>query len=144
MAPYLPEDFYRQILEALPIVCVDLLLKREGKYLLVRRTREPLKGEWWTPGGRILKDESALEAVRRKAWDEVGMVMPRPRFVGFYEDGSATSHFGVACHCVSLMFEGTGVGSVVLDYEADDFKWSEELPKRLLARWVRLESSLSI
>jgi colanic acid biosynthesis protein WcaH len=51
----IPVDEYQKIVEQIPIVCVDaVIMNRKGQYLLVRRKNEPLKGEFWLPGGRII------------------------------------------------------------------------------------------
>jgi len=63
----LPVAEYRKVLSAVPIVCVDCLVVNDAsEYLLVKRRNEPLKGEYWVPGGRIYKNERLVEAVRRK------------------------------------------------------------------------------
>jgi colanic acid biosynthesis protein WcaH len=133
---HIEEPLYRRIVESLPIVCVDLLARKDNDYLLVKRTNEPLKGEWWVPGGRILKDEPVLEAVKRKLWSETGLVMLHPRFVGFYEDAYPTSHYGVPCHAISLLYEGIVAGKITLNHEAEEYKWTPELPQRLTRRWA--------
>ena len=50
------DERYKAIVEAVPICCVDLIIKSKGKILLVKRKNEPLKGEFWLPGGRIYKN----------------------------------------------------------------------------------------
>ncbi|OGH88833.1 MAG: hypothetical protein A3J93_01155 [Candidatus Magasanikbacteria bacterium RIFOXYC2_FULL_42_28] len=67
------KNLYDKILRLMPIVCVDLLIKRGKKILLVKRKNNPAKGEWWLPGGRIFKTETIERAARRKARGEVGL-----------------------------------------------------------------------
>ena len=61
------DGFYRSILEVLPIVCVDVLLVKGDKFLMGKRVNEPAKGQWWFPGGRVLKGETLREAAIRQA-----------------------------------------------------------------------------
>jgi len=52
------ENLYKKILEYLPILCVDVIIKDlNGSILLIKRNNEPLKGEWWVIGGRVLHGE---------------------------------------------------------------------------------------
>lgn len=57
----------------MPILCVDCLIVHEKKCLLLRRTREPSKGKYWFPGGRIFKGETFRDAALRKAREEVNL-----------------------------------------------------------------------
>ena len=67
------ETQYKLIVKTMPIVCVDLLIINDGKFLLVQRDNEPAKGEFWFPGGRILKLEKIKTAALRKAIEEVNL-----------------------------------------------------------------------
>ncbi len=69
----IPEDQYRMMVSALPIVCVDVLIIFEGKCLLLKRDNEPAKGQYWFPGGRILKNETIAAAALRKAKEETNL-----------------------------------------------------------------------
>jgi ADP-ribose pyrophosphatase YjhB (NUDIX family) len=44
-----------------------------GRLLLVRRGREPSRGLWSVPGGRVEPGESGPEAVRREVLEETGL-----------------------------------------------------------------------
>ena len=134
-----PGNLYRQFLEVLPVVCVDLIVKRWSghnfKYLLIKRKEEPLKGEWWIPGGRILKNETALQAARRKLLVETGLEVSDFLFRGYYEDFYEQSAFEVPCHSVSLVFQ-TDVKTtlVTLNGESEAYTWHWDLPERLTKR----------
>ena len=65
---------YNQIIEVLPILCVDIVIQNiDGKYLLIKRANEPIKGCWWVVGGRVHKEETCEEAAIRKVWEEVSL-----------------------------------------------------------------------
>lgn len=70
---YISETEYRKIQTVMPIVCVDLLIIFNGRCLLLKRSCEPVRGQYWFPGGRIFKMETIQKAVTRKAKEEVGL-----------------------------------------------------------------------
>jgi colanic acid biosynthesis protein WcaH len=47
--------------------------KSKPKILLVKRTQEPCKGQWWIPGGVVFKTEPSLDALKRIVRREVGL-----------------------------------------------------------------------
>ena len=125
----IPAEFYRAFVAYMPIICVDLIIRKGRKVLLVKRANEPLKGEWWVPGGRILKGETSIDAARRKAIKEVGMDI-EPKFVGIYEGRFETSAHSVPTHTVSLVYEAKATkASAVIDKENTGWKWGS-IPKR--------------
>jgi len=70
---FIPEEEYARIQAVLPILCVDCLIVYQKKCLLLKRTREPAKGQYWFPGGRVLKGELIRDAALRKASEEVNL-----------------------------------------------------------------------
>ena len=71
---WIPDEIYKQVLQSMPIPCVDLLVTNEqGQVLLVRRNNEPAQGQWWFPGGRVHFGEPRLDAARRKLKEECGL-----------------------------------------------------------------------
>jgi colanic acid biosynthesis protein WcaH len=70
---YLPLEVYLQILRSVPIACVDVSIVAAGCVLLVQRRDPPARGQWWVPGGRVLKGEKMRDTARRKAREEVGL-----------------------------------------------------------------------
>ena len=70
---HIAAEEYGRIQELLPILCVDVVLTHQGKCLLLRRLNQPAQGQWWFPGGRVLKDELIKDAAHRKSQTEVGL-----------------------------------------------------------------------
>ena len=55
---WIEDKYYKMILEWMPIPTVDAIITFEGKFLLLKRNKPPVKGEWWLPGGRVRKGEA--------------------------------------------------------------------------------------
>jgi colanic acid biosynthesis protein WcaH len=64
---------YDKIKKSMPLPCVDLLVTHKGHLLLMLRNNEPRKDLWFTPGGRIHRNESLTEAVKRVLSEETGL-----------------------------------------------------------------------
>ena len=64
---------FKTVIENTPLVSIDLCLLCNDEILLGKRINEPLKGRWFTPGGRIHKNESWQTALQRIALAELGL-----------------------------------------------------------------------
>ena len=61
---WLSKDDYQKMLQAMPVVSVDLIVSDEtGRVLLGKRNNRPAAGTWFVPGGRLLKGEDIAHAV---------------------------------------------------------------------------------
>lgn len=69
----LDSQIFKVVIENTPLVSIDLCLICNGQILLGKRNNEPLKGRWFTPGGRIYKNESWQTALQRIALNELGL-----------------------------------------------------------------------
>ena len=86
---FIPWSLYEQILDNMPIACVDVAILHDGKVLLVKRLDEPAKGQYWLPGGRVLKGEMLRDAAIRKTRDEFFFYFKETCvFNSFFLDGS--------------------------------------------------------
>jgi len=56
-----------------PLVGIGAVVVEEGRVLLVRRGREPLKGHWTLPGGVLEVGESLTAGVAREVLEETGL-----------------------------------------------------------------------
>lgn len=98
------KEEYEHVLDLVPIICVDLVIMNDnGEVLVVKRQNEPGKGEWWIPGGRLLKNESIEECARRKAKEELGLDLEPIEVLGSGETIFNNSPFeGVNSHTVNF------------------------------------------
>lgn len=69
----LNNETFKTVVASTPLVSIDLVLVCQGQMLLGLRNNEPLKGHWFTPGGRIAKNERWQDALRRIAKAELGL-----------------------------------------------------------------------
>ena len=63
---------FKTVIENTPLVSIDLCLVCDDQLLLGKRNNDPLKGEWFTPGGRIHKNETWQHALLRIVKAELG------------------------------------------------------------------------
>ncbi|WP_051360666.1 NUDIX domain-containing protein [Desulfuromonas sp. TF] len=131
----LPEADYKKVMESMPVVCIDCLVQNDqGEFLLVKRNNEPLKNEFWLPGGRLFKHERLHDAVQRKMREELGIDVRVVRNLGFFEeffDKTAQNAAG-GFHAISFLYLVKPLGSEIqLDRQSSDWGWFRELPERL-------------
>lgn len=68
-----------------PFAC-DAVIIHGGRIALVLRGREPFRGEWATPGGRIEDNETAEECLVREAKEETNLNVRVIALVGLHSD----------------------------------------------------------
>lgn len=135
----IPAKLYKKIVELVPILCVDVILKYKKKYILIKRANEPLKSLWWIPGGRAFKGEKTLATARRKVWIETGLIARNFKIIGIYEDFYPRSFFGIPTSSVSVVYEAeVEKFSPILDKTSSDIKLFDKLPYRFLKKlWIK-------
>lgn len=106
MGQLIPTPLYSEIHKNMPITCVDVVVLVEHQILMVRRKVEPVEGQWWFPGGRLLRNEPLLRAPARVVRDEVGIAILTPIFLSYAETMFETDPFGhgLGTHTVNLVF----------------------------------------
>lgn len=129
----IPARQYQQIIEVLPILCVDVVITNpRGEYLLIKRANQPRQGEWWVIGGRLLKGETLEAAAIRKVREETSLNVQAVRPIGYYEAVSQENPFGLAppLHAVSVVFLAVvdDHQPISLDEQSIDWKYAQELP----------------
>lgn len=130
----LPEKRYKVLLRDSIICCVDgIIMNKEGEYLLVKRINNPLKEEWWIPGGRVYKGETLDGAFLRKMKEEIGIEVKILLPLGYYEEQYPKGYLGIPSHTLSILFSALALSTdIKLDKQSSGYKWSKSLPSRLL------------
>ena len=108
-----------------PLVGVGGLIVEQGRILLVRRGREPLKGRWSIPGGLIEIGESLREAVAREVEEETGLVVEPVELVELLdrihrEDDRVRYHYVIADYLCRV-----NGGTLKAGSDADEVRWVE-------------------
>ena len=131
----IPSELYKQIMENVPICCIDFVVLHQGKVLLTFRNDEPAKGKWWIQGGRLLKNERIEDAVRRKAREEIGVDVKLVRRTGTYEYFCRRGHFpdfatGVHDIAICYLVEPAST-NFNLDSAHSQYRWIDHIEKDL-------------
>jgi len=127
----IPQEQYDIIIENVPIACVDVAIVAKGSVLLVKRLDHPAKGEWWLPGGRILKTEMMKEAAIRKARDEVGINCHVGPIIHTAETIFPDGPNDIPIHSINSCFFMYPVAEsfkVYLDEHSEGYKWVNYIP----------------
>jgi len=67
-------------------VGVGVIVKKNGKILLMKRRGSHASGTWAPPGGHIDFGESVVECARREVKEETGLEIKNLKVAGFTED----------------------------------------------------------
>lgn len=133
---WIPDDEYKKMLENMPVCCVDLVVRRNSKVLLVFRTNEPAKNKWWLPGGRVYKRETLEQAAVRKVREEAGLKVRVVRKIGAYEtifDKGPFAELKTGVHNVNVCFVVDAVddSDIRLDKTSSNYRWIDKIEKDL-------------
>ena len=115
-----------------PLACVGVVCRRGDEVLLVRRGREPLKGKWSIPGGKMEFGETAKEAAVRELQEETGITARITRLIDVVDSIMDDQHY------VLIDFEAEWISGEPV--AADDAEAAEFVPvKEALQRvsWDR-------
>lgn len=104
-----------------PALTVDAVLLKADGVLLVRRGREPFKGEWALPGGFVEVGERMEDAVRRELVEETGLKGDIVDLLGVYSDPKRDPRG----HTVTVVYllKVSGIVDVRAGDDAAEAKW---------------------
>ena len=101
---FIPQDLYDNIIDLMPIICVDGIIQTENGILLLLRDNEPEKNKWWFPGGRLLKGEKLEEGIVRKVKEETGLTCEVIEMVDITQTDFKTGPSGIPVHTINVCF----------------------------------------
>ena len=82
-----------------PIVAVGAVVIHHNRVLLVRRGKQPAKGDWAIPGGRVELGERMHAAAAREVFEETGVRIDPGKLIYYFEtiqpdqDGKIQFHY---------------------------------------------------
>lgn len=128
----LENDVFKGMIECMPLISIDLVVRCQNKVLLGKRINRPAQGFWFVPGGRVRKNETLNDAFNRLTQNELGYSFFRSsaNFIRVYEHFYTDSVFGEgedhpSTHYIVLAYELTTIQqmSIEADDQHADFKW---------------------
>lgn len=135
---YLSKEEFSLAVNLLPLVSIDFCILNDKKEMLfVERNCRPAQGFLFTPGGRIFKNESLINATKRITKEEIGLELNFDEmiFMGiydhFYEDSAydqeISTHYVNFPHLIELDREKTNSIKVKYgsNHQHSGFKWFE-------------------
>jgi ADP-ribose pyrophosphatase YjhB (NUDIX family) len=125
----LSQEDYDLIYRKVPRLCVDLVLKTEEGILLTLRDIPPYKGEWHLPGGRVMKQETLEQALKRIALAETGFNIEIEKELGHIEFFNEI-HQNLVVHTVSIAFLARPIGGELkTDWQGSEGRYFKEIPE---------------
>ena len=121
---------FKTVVENTPLISIDLCLLCGDQLLLGRRTNDPLRDEWFTPGGRIHKNETWQDALLRIVEAELGLrgiAVEDFSLMGMWDhfyNNSALDQ-DISTHYVNLPHYAAfkSKPQITLDDQHGEFKW---------------------
>jgi len=98
-----------------PVMAVSCIVRRDGRYLLVRRGAGQASGSYAFPGGKVEAGETLARAALRELHEETGLTGNDARFHRLYDiiqhdtAGNLEHHYVLAVHIVGSVDEKTPV-----------------------------------
>ncbi|MCK9351796.1 MAG: NUDIX domain-containing protein [Candidatus Pacebacteria bacterium] len=124
----IPLEQYKEFHRLMPILCVDGVVVRNNSFLLLKRKNAPAKDEWWFPGGRVLRNELLVDAVKRKIWEETGLESEKLEILGADETLFPDGPFEWSTHTVNIVFKAEAKdGNEKIDDQSQEFQWFEKI-----------------
>lgn len=127
---FIDKDLYEKILDSIPVITCDIVIfnKEKSKVLLFKRNNNPLKGVYYTPGGRVNKNEPLNNAVIRKAKQELGLELNSfdLKYCGILEEFFDNSSFGKSSsHHINVVYQYilNDINEINLDNQHEEFDW---------------------
>ena len=108
--------------------CIDALIIRDEKILLIKRAAENYTGYWALIGGYLEWDESLEDCVKREVKEEVGLDVTNVKLLNVYSDPERSPVQDISAAYVVEAFGEPKAGD-----DASDFQWCplDNLPEEM-------------
>jgi 8-oxo-dGTP diphosphatase len=116
-----------------------------GDVLLIRRAKEPRKGQWSLPGGKLEFGETLIEGVRREVREETGLeveilgLIDVAETIRDAEAGAANDHF-VLIDYSARVISGTAVAAS----DAAEARWFALAELDALPLWSEMRRIIAL
>jgi ADP-ribose pyrophosphatase YjhB (NUDIX family)/DNA-binding HxlR family transcriptional regulator len=77
------KQFQMKEMYPISLVCA-FVFNKSGELLLLRRAKNPQRGRWGLPGGKMVIGESLVQAAERELFEETGLKLKAVRALGFF------------------------------------------------------------
>jgi colanic acid biosynthesis protein WcaH len=153
---FIPAKLYQQIIKYTKIPTVDFIFLDSNKNILLwLRNNAPLQWTYYLPGWRMHKNETILQAAKRKAKEEVSVSIDisKLQFVWIYDDNFQDSMFQwVSSDFLACIFvyhlKDIDKDSINEDKQHSEFKFfsydDPDLHPFLLQRLQKIQSEYNI
>jgi ADP-ribose pyrophosphatase YjhB (NUDIX family) len=106
-----------------PLVGVGAVVVDAGRVLLVRRGKEPLRGQWSLPGGLLEVGEALVDGAAREVREETGLTVEPVELVElldriYREGGRVRYHYVIADYLCRVVG-----GELEAASDADEARW---------------------
>jgi colanic acid biosynthesis protein WcaH len=103
----LNEKIFETVINSVPLISIDILLKKNDKILLGKRVNKPAQNYYFSIGGRVFKNETLDQAIQRVAKIELNIdLKSTPKFIGVFEHFYDDSIYkDISTHYVNLAYE---------------------------------------
>jgi len=108
-----------------PLIGVGAVVVENGRVLLVRRGREPLKGQWSLPGGLLELGETLTAGTAREVMEETGLIVEPLELIELidrvhHENDRVRYHYVIADYLCRVIG-----GTLQAASDADEARWVE-------------------
>lgn len=112
-----------------PFCAVGAIVIDKGALLLIKRDREPARGQWSLPGGRVEVGETLREALVREVREETGIDVDVDGLIGVAErivrddEGAIEYHYVILDYVCTPRSTSLTAGSLKAGDDAADARW---------------------
>lgn len=129
LVQFISPDLYEKIHATMPIACVDIIITNNNSFLLVKRKNKPAQNQWWFPGGRIFKNETLIEAVIRKSFEETGLKVEIINRIGAEETLFPDGPFNSTTHTINVVYavKANNPEEIKTDEQSSEYDWFSKI-----------------